>query len=968
MLRVARPTSHVSSAALAALCLLVALPARAQVSDDQALQALRARNIGPANMGGRVSDIEAVESDFKVVYVAAASGGVWKSTNAGNTWMPIFDDQPSASIGDIGLFQPNPDIVWVGTGEANNRNSVAWGDGVYKSTDGGRTFTNMGLASTHQIARVVPHLSDPDVVYVCAIGHLWGYTGDRGLFKSTDGGDAWRKLGGGLPNDGKTGCTDLVMHPTDPNILYAAFYHRLRQPWTFYSGGPNGGIFKSTDGGATWQKLTTGLPAGETGRIGLAIYRRNPNIVMAFVEAARSDDLGIPGSGVYRSEDAGASWTYVNTYNNRPFYYSQIRINPTDDQRVYLLTTRFMVSEDGGKTIRNGSEDQEIHGDFHAMWIDPNDGDRYYIGDDKGLHFTHDHGEHFFFLDNLPIAQYYRIGVDMRDPYYVYGGLQDNGTFGGPSVARDVRGILSDYNWKLHWGDGQDIQVDPTDWRVLYTEAENGSFRRYNVVTHRFSGVRPLPATLTNYEAMVPATERRGGREFRYNWSAPLVMSPHDPTTLFLGAQYLFRTTDGGDSWTIVSPDLTTNDPVKRTQGQSGGITPDNTGAEYHCSITSIAPSPITPSVIWAGTDDGNVQLTRDGGRTWANVRRSIRGVPEGIWVGRVEASHHDPAVAYVVFDGHRSDVFTPWVFKTADYGRTWTRITSGIPDGQSTYVIREDPRNPALLFLGTEFGLFVSMNGGTSWTRFRNGFPTVAVHDLVIHPRDHDLVIGTHGRSLWIVDDVTPLQQLTDQVRASDAHLFQQRPQTLWENTSRGGQRGHFWFGGENPPTIEPTSSIPRAEFRNLAQVTYYLGKAAREAKLEIAAVSATHTVTLDLDREPGIHRVLWDLQFDPPPFTAEQRQTVAQAFERVIGMGFGGQQVGRAYERFQAAQTPREEREAMQILLSPFIESGLGDEYRVPSAGPGTYRLTLTVDGEAHRGTLTIRPDPLLAEGGLP
>jgi hypothetical protein len=348
------------------------------------------------------------------------------------------------------------------------------------------------------------------------------------------------------------------------------------------------------------------------------------------------------------------------------------------------------------------------------------------------------------------------------------------------------------------------------------------------------------------------------------------------------------------------------------------------------------------------------------------NVRRNIRGVPEGIWVGRVEASHHDPAVAYVVFDGHRSDVFTPWVFKTADYGRTWTRITSGIPDGQSTYVIREDPRNPNLLFLGTEFGLFVSLNGGTSWTMFRNGFPTVAVHDLVIHPRDHDLVIGTHGRSLWIVDDITPLQQLTGQVRSADAHLFAQPVQTLWENTSRGGQRGHFWFGGENPPTIESTSSIPRAEFRNLAQVTYYLGTAAREATLEIATLSGLHSVTLHLNVEPGVHRVMWDLQFDPPPFTEEQRQTVTSVFQRALGTGFGGQQLERAYQRFQNAQTPLEEREAMQILLSPFVESGLGDEYRIPTAGPGTYRLTLTVDGSMHRGTLTIRPDPLLAEGG--
>ncbi len=936
----------------------------AQVSDEALLQVFRWRNIGPANMGGRVSDIEAVEGDFKVVYVAAASGGVWKSVNAGTTWEPIFNDYPSASIGDIAIFQPKPEIIWVGTGEANNRNSVAWGDGIYKSVDGGKTFVNMGLAETHQIARVVTHQSSPDTVYACAIGHLWGYSGDRGLFKTSDGGETWTKLTGGLPNDGKTGCTDLVMHPTDPNVLYAAFYHRIRRPWTFHSGGPDGGIFRSTNGGGSWAKLTNGLPKGETGRIGLAIYRRNPSILMAFVEAERTDDLSIPGSGVYRSEDGGENWSYVNTYNNRPFYYSQIRINPVDDQRVYLLTTRFMVSEDGGKTIRNGSEDEEIHGDFHAMWLDPDDGDRYYIGDDKGLHLTHDHGVHFIFLDNLPIAQYYRIGVDMRDPYYVYGGLQDNGTFGGPSFARDIRGILNDHNWKLHWGDGQDIQVDPTDWRTLYTEAENGSFRRYNVATHRFSGASPNPLNVHNYQLAVPDSERQGGREFRYNWSAPLVMSPHDPNTLFLGAQYLFKTTDRGETWSIISPDLTTNDADKCTPGRSGGLTPDNSGAEQHCSITSVAQSSIARDVIWVGTDDGNVQVTKDGGATWENVRGNIRGVPEGIWLGRLEASHHDPGTAYVTFDGHRSDVFTPWVLKTTDYGNSWTNISGNIPAGQVVHLLREDLRNPDLLFVGTESGVFTSLNGGRSWTRFMNNLPTVAVQDMVIHMRDNDLVAGTHGRSIWILDDITPLQQLTDDVISSDAYLFEQRVATLWENTSRGGQRGHFWFGGENPATIEPTSSLPRAEFSNVALITYYLGKTPnRPPTLEIRQVSGHNSRLVTVGSDPGIHRYRWDLTFDAEPLTDAQVARVSAAFERAISE-IPFPQIQRAYTRFQEAETPREQREAVQVLLSPLFASGLGPEYGTPIAGPGSYVLTMTVDGTQYTSTLTIRPDPLLTD----
>ena len=937
-----------------------------QATDEQILQRFVPRNIGPANMGGRVSDVEAVERDFKIVYVAAASGGVWKTTNAGNTWTPIFTNYGSASIGDIGLFQPDPDIVWVGTGEANNRNSVAWGDGIYKSTDGGETFAHKGLRSTHQIARVIPHLSNPDVVYTCAVGHLWGYSGERGLFKTTDGGETWAKLTGGLPNDGKTGCTDLVMHPTDPNVLYAAFYHRLRQPWTFHSGGPNGGIFKSTDGGATWSELTTGLPTSETGRIGLAIYRYDPQIVMALVEAERTDDLSRPGSGVYRSEDGGASWTYVNTYNNRPFYYSQIRINPTDDQRVYLLTTRFMVSEDGGKTLRNGSEDQEIHGDFHAMWIDPNDGDRYYIGDDKGFHLTFDHGEHFFFLDNLPIAQYYRIGVDRRDPYFVYGGLQDNGTYGGPSLARDIRGILSDYNWKLHWGDGQDIQIDPTDWRRLYTSSENGNFMQYDVPTRTVTRGGPNPVNITNYEAVVPPADRQGGREFRYNWSAPMVMSPHDPQTLYFGAQYVFKTTDGGGTWTIISPDLTTNDPVKRVQGQSGGITPDNTGAEYHCSLTSISPSRLVANVIWAATDDGNVQVTRDGGTTWTNVRRNVRGVARGIWAGRVEASHHDPATAYVTFDGHRSDVFTPWVFKTTDYGRSWINIIGNIPDGQVVHLLREDLRNPKLLFVGTEFGLFVTLDGGGRWTPLRTGFPTVAVQDMVIHPRDMDLVIGTHGRAMWILDDLTPLQQMTAEVRNASGFLFEQRHATIWENRSRGGQRGHFWFAGDNPATIEPVSSIPRAAFRNVALITYYIGESVSSPPtLEIADLSTGDSRTVELESTPGVHRFRWDLGFDAKPYTEAQRLRIAATFDRLLRESLPAQQrLRRAYEQFLSAQTPAEERNAAQILMSPFVPSFLPPEYGMPVAGPGTYMLKMTIDGKVMKKTLMVRADPMVGQ----
>lgn len=904
------------------LALLVALPvAQAQSPDTLPLAGLRWRNIGPASMGGRVVDFDAVNNDFKRVFLATASGGVFKSMNAGITWEPIFDRYRSASIGDIAVFQPNPEIIWVGTGEANNRNSVAWGDGIYKSTDGGRTFSNMGLETTHQIARVITHPTNPDIVYACAIGHLWGYSGTRGLFKTIDGGRNWVKLGGGLPDDGRTGCTDLVSDPRNADVMYAAFYHRIRRPWTFYSGGPNGGIFKSSDGGRTWRKLTAGLPAGETGRIGLAVARGRPDVVMAIVEAAQSRDLSMPGSGIYRSENAGESWRYVNTYNNRPFYYSQIRINPEDDRKVYVLTTRFMVSSDAGTTFTNGSADEEIHGDFHALWIDPTDGDRYYIGMDKGAALTFDGGRKFLFYDNLAIGQYYRLGVDMRDPYFVYGGHQDNGSWAGPSFSRDVRGILNDDSWKLHWGDGQDVQVDPSDWRKVYSSAENGGFRRYDALTYRISNHRPTRTNITNWSSLPAADTTRP--VLRFNWSAPLVMSPHDSRVLYLGGNHLFRTADGGESWTVISPDLSTGDREKTTPGRSGGITLESTGAETHGTLTSISESAVRPGVIWVGTDDGNVQFTSDGGRSWSNVRRNVRGVPNGIWVGRVEASHFDAGTAYVTFEGHRSDNFTPWIFRTTNYGRTWTNIASTLPPGEVVHLVREDLRNPNLLFAGTEFAVWASLDAGRSWSNISNNLPTVAIQDLVIHPRDHDLVAGTHGRSIWILDDITPLQQLTDVVRAKPGHLFEQRIATLWENRSRGGQRGHFWFGGENPASFQAAANLPRVPSRNVAVISYWLKSAtASPAVLEISEPGGQTKRTITLPPEAGIRRYEWDLRLENPP---ARRDT------------------------------------AVAVPVTEEGEPRRPPQRRAPPVGPGTYLLRLTVDGTVSEAVLIIRSDPL-------
>ncbi len=954
------------------------------------LKEMKWRSIGPANFSGRIVDVEALDLDFRHVIAASASGGVWKSVNAGTTWEPIFENYGSASIGDIAIFQKDPNILWVGTGEANNRNSVAWGDGIYKSIDGGKTFKNMGLKDTYQIARVITHPDNKDIVYIAAIGYLWGYSGDRGLFKTTDGGETWTKLTNGLPNDGKTGAIDLVMHPDEPNTLYVAFYQRLRKPYRFDGGGPNGGIFKSIDGGNSWEKLTNGLPAGDTGRIGLAIYRKNPKIIMAIIEHGFQpkmyeqdyQNMELLGTGIYRSEDGGESWTYRNRYNNRPFYYSQIRIHPLDDQRVYVLTTTIRLSEDGGKTFKPGGLEFEGGLDYHAMWLDPGQKNRYYLGKDKGLTLTHDHGKTFIFFDNLPVGQFYAMGVDMRDPYYVYGGTQDNGTWGGPGFSKDVRGILTDSWWKLHWGDGMFIQIDPTDWRKVYTEAENASFRRYDPQTRRIEFSRPNPGNIINYNDFVAdrdsSLDNRLPEKFRFNWRSPLVMSHHNPQTLYLGGNHLFKTVDGGYHWQIISPDLSTNDPVK-TNRESGGVTRDVTGAETHCSITAFSESWINPSLLWVGTDDGNVQLTRNGGVTWGNVRQNIPNVPEGIWVSSVEASRFEAGTCYITFDGHRSAILSAWVFKTTDFGQTWTNITNNIPDGQVMYVVKEDVKNKNLLFAGSEFACFTSLNGGKSWVRLMNNLPTVAIHDLVIHPRDGDLIAGTHGRSFWVLDDITPLQQLTNEILDSDAHLFKNRPMTIWEDATRGGVRGHMFFAGENPPFIPQRENIVRAKLISGGLINYYLkSRLKKQVIIEIADISGKFTRSLSASNEPGINRALWDFRFDPTP---EQRKrfiaNMRDVFKTLLSIpNLAKDQrnwIEEMKKKFERAENGKELNEIRESLLEHFrYERSLrkvfgrrnifGNRLQGRLADPGEYQVKMNVRGKIYSETITIRRDPKL------
>lgn len=927
---------------------------QAQMDDSGIGQAFKWRSIGPANMSGRIADIEALDDDFATALIGSASGGVWKSINAGVTWDPIFDTYGAASIGDVAFFQKNPEIIWVGTGEKNTRNSIAWGDGIYKSIDGGKTFTHMGLRDTHSISMIITHSSDPEVVYAAAGGHLWGFTGDRGLFKTTDGGKTWGKLTGGLPDDGKTGAIDLVMDPTDENVLYVGFWQRIRRPYRFDSGGPNGGIFKTTDAGKSWKKLANGLPEGDTGKIGLAICRSKPNVLMAFVEHgfqpkeffndgtenADYKDMSKLGTGIYRTEDGGETWQYMNRYNNRPFYYSHIYINPVDDKIVYVVAGSYHISMDGGKTLER--QNTGIHGDYHALWSDPNDKDRYYIGNDGGAALTHDHGKNYIFFDNLPLSQFYAVGADMRDPYYVYGGLQDNGSWGGPSLSRDSMGIMTDHWFKIGGGDGFYTPVDPTDWRTVYVESQQGNISRVNVETRETKDIKPSKKNVINYDAYVTKKilkiqeEAGWGKDspFRFNWNCPIVISHYNPSTVYFGGNFLFKTMDRGESWEIISPDLSTQDPVKIDR-KTGGLTADVTGAENHCSIITISESSLKPGIIWVGTDDGNVQLTRDGGKNWTNVQQNFKGVPGGIWVSRVETSHYEEGTCYVTFDGHRSDNFMSWVYKTADFGQTWTSISGNLPEGQVAYVIREDHKNKKLLFLGTEFGLFISTNGGKRWDRFMNNLPTVAVHDLMIHPLYNDVIIGTHGRGIWICDDITPLQQMTKEIDTSSAYLFDQPVVTQWTDVSRGGNRGQFLFKGDNPPRG--------------AMISYYLGVDAKDAKLSISDWAGEQKMTAELKAQSGINKHLWNFEFPPPKLDKEEKK-LYDLYLKVT-------------ERDVRREINRKLRESLEKRGEKYegIDRRTQKLEGIP-AKPGVYKITLTVNGASMTKPLTVRKDPLL------
>jgi photosystem II stability/assembly factor-like uncharacterized protein len=775
---------------LAAMCTFLAHagavaqdgPSRAPraVAVDSVFHGLTARPIGPPGTSGRVAAIAVSPRDDREIWVGASTGGLWQSRDAGFTWKPLMDSIAVNSIGAIGIAPSAPDVVYVGTGEANTRNSMGVGRGVWKTGDSGRSWSYLGLAGTERIEAIVVHPSDPNTVWLSAQGPAWSDGQERGVFKSTDGGRTWRKV---LYVDETTGAFALVMDPSNPEHLLASTWEHRRWPWFFESGGPGSGIWTSWDGGETWRRLTEseGLPEGELGRTGLAFARNDPRVVYALVEAGES--------ALLRSDDGGETWRAVNTetnVNDRPFYYSRIAVDPTNENRVYRVSGDLTMSEDGGRTFRNIAPWSSVHVDHHAFWAYP-DGRTIISGNDGGVFISHDRGGAWRFIENLVFAQYYHISVDNDTPFNVYGGLQDNGSWKGPSQVWETPSFAGSAIVAHHWteigfGDGFGALADPRDSNIGYSMSQGGNLRRYDLRSGEERDIMP------------PAPDDT--TKLRFNWNAGIALDPHEPDVVYYGSQFIHRSADRGETWNIISPDLTTNDPEKQRQSESGGLTLDVTAAENHTTILTIAPSPVERGVIWVGTDDGNVQLTRDNGGTWTNVGAAIGDVPAATWVPHIEASKHAAGTAYVVFDNHRRGDWTPYIFRTSDYGRSWEALSPEQVDGY-VLAIEEDPVEPDLLFLGTEFGLYVSLDGGANWRKWTNGgYPAGApTHALVVHPRDHDLVIGTHGRGAWIIDDIRPVRTLAREagVRESDLHLFEVPPVIQHER----GISGPFYFPG---------------------------------------------------------------------------------------------------------------------------------------------------------------------------
>ncbi|MEW5915147.1 MAG: hypothetical protein AB1762_02025 [Gemmatimonadota bacterium] len=875
-----------------ALRLLLATLWTSAASAQSPFDKLPFRSIGPAALGGRIHDIEVPSRDLNTIYIGAASGGVWKSTNNGTTWTPIFDNQPVSATGDIAIHESDNNIVWVGTGEQNNRQSSSWGNGVYRSTNGGTTWTHLGLDETRHIGKIRLHPTNPNVAYVAALGNLWKASPDRGVYKTSDAGRTWQKV---LYVDTLTGVVDLVMDPNDSNTLYAAAYQRLRRTWGLNGGGPGSGIYKTSDGGATWTKLTNGIPGGDKGRIGLAIAANSGRIVTATIEHPRE-------SGTYRTEDGGDTWRRMSSANPRPMYYSKVYLDPSNNRRVWLLGVTNLRSEDGGQTFRNlpasPTYDVGLKTDHHALWIDPRDGRHLLLGGDGGLHQSWDMGETWVRMNNIPIGQLYAISVDNREPYRVYGGMQDNHSWMGPSATRHWLGIVNE-DWKqIGFGDGMYQQADPFNARFVYSSSQNGNMQRVDVETGDRLDIRPTPPP--------------GEPPYRFDWTAPIVASRHTAGLIYIGGNRLFTSRNRGHTWTR-SEDLTRQ--INRDTLQLMGVTGSNItlsrydGESSFSEISTISESPLDPLVLWVGTDDGNVQVSRDGGKTFREVGGNVSGVPNGTFVSRVVASSAARGTAYVSFDGHRDGKFTPYVYRTTDFGASWTPAVSGLPNGGPVRTVHEWRGKAHVVFAGTEYGLYVSTDSATTWRKLQANLPTTRYDDLLIHPTTNDLVIGTHGRSIWILDDATPLAQWSPRIADARSHIFPIRDATIvqyWEDYSNRAQGA---YAGENPP--------------DGAIIYYHLAAGVSSAKITVSAPNGKVVRTFDAPGEGGvIQRAVWDLRHDPPPFTPDTSSA----------------------RRVSLPRPP-------QVI-----------DDRGPFVSPGTYTVTIDAGGAKASQQVRVKGDPLL------
>ncbi len=860
------------------------------------------RAIGPTRQSGRFVDFAVPRQQPYTFYAATGSGGLWKTTNNGLTFTPIFDREKVFSIGDIEVAPSDPNIVWVGTGEANNSRSTYWGDGVYKSSDGGKTWQNMGLKDTHHIGRIVIHPENPDVVYVAALGHLYSENEERGLYKTIDGGKSWQKVLDVRVGERAVGVVDVAMDPSNPDILYAASYDRLRKPWNYQLGGPGSAIYKTTDGGKTWKKLERGLPGGILGRIGLAIYRKNPKIVFACVENAnkpglspeeryREIVLGLPSRGmidgeVYRSDDGGETWRKISpdgqSIGGAPgYYYGQIIVDPNDDQVVYVLSVSVLGTRDGGKTWNRRVFN--FGGDNHALWIDPADSNHILLGYDHGMGISYDGGKNWYHPDFLPLAQFYAVGFDYSFPYRVAGGTQDNGSHLGPSTRPAGQPIRLEHWMTVGGGDGMYNVFDWKTNRYLYNESQFGVIQRVDLVTGERKNIQYQKA------------------ELRWNWCAPILVSRHNSDVIYHGANVLLKSPYRGEYWLEISPDLTSNDKSKLPQGKGGD------GNIQYCTITTVDESPLIEGLLWVGTDDGLVWVTLDGGKNWKRVNDNIKGNP-GYWVSRVVASNFDPGTAYVTFTGYRHDDFRPFIYRTTDYGETWHSITGDLPEGPVN-VIREDHRNPELLFAGTDFGVYISPNGGRNWFKLQGNMPTQPVHDLQLHPRENDLIVATHGRGIFIAD-ISVFQELNQEILSREIHLFNLEPKIRW--TNRGSTHSSSLnYDGES----EPEAVV----------INFYLKKKpSGEVKVKIYSGNLLIS-ELKAQGRPGLNKILWNM-------TARRERTA-------------------------------EEKNQLQQLISRMAEAGLRTpvdlNYVYYPVKEGTYRVVLEVDGKTVSGLARILPD---------